>query len=326
MIFLFSMDYSFLILIIMKYINRNMGSYLSLLSCGILDARSIEALRHLEACDVCPRKCKINRLAGKVGSCRVGKRVRVSSYGPHFGEESPLSGWKGSGTIFFTRCNLNCVFCQNADISQTDLGNEIEPEQLASIMLDLQTCGCHNINLVSPSHVVPHILCALVIAAREGLHIPLVYNTGGFDSLEMLQLMDGVIDIYMPDMKYSDPQIARRFSGIPNYPKVNQAAVREMHQQVGDLQLDSNGLAVKGLLVRHLVLPNGMAGSTGVLQFLAGEVSKNTYLNIMDQYHPAYRARTIPELKRRISNKEYIEVVQLAQQLGMHRLNLKAAF
>ena len=218
----------------------------------------------------------------------------VSSYGPHFGEEAPLVGRHGSGTIFFTYCNLQCVFCQNYAISQLGEGIAVSKEELARMMLSLQAKGCHNINLVSPTHVVPYILDALEIAVSAGLSLPLVYNTGGYDSVETLELLDGIVDIYMPDMKYSDERIAEQLSGVKDYPKLNRAAVKEMHRQVGDLQMDEQGVAGRGLLVRHLVLPNQLAGTREVVRFLAQEVSPNTYLNIMAQYHPCHKAFDVP--------------------------------
>jgi putative pyruvate formate lyase activating enzyme len=295
--------------------------YLELLSSGELKRRVAEAYRHLSICDVCAWECPVDRRAGKIGVCQTGARAKVSSYGPHLGEEDPLRGRRGSGTIFFTRCNLRCQFCQNHDISQTDAGYEVEPEELAHIMLDLQSRGCHNINLVSPSHVVPQIMAGVLIAAQAGLRIPLVYNTGGYDSMAMLLLLDGVIDIYMPDMKYGDPKIARKYSKIRDYPRVNQAAVKEMHRQVGDLLIDENGLASRGLLVRHLVLPENLAGTGEVVRFLAGEISKNTYLNLMDQYRPSFRAHHYPELNRGISNREFQEAVDMAHQAELFRLD-----
>jgi putative pyruvate formate lyase activating enzyme len=270
---------------------------------------------------VCARACRVNRRVGELGACRTGMRARVSSYGAHFGEESPLRGWNGSGTIFFARCNLHCQYCQNSDISQTDDGEEVEPEELASIMLRLQAAGCHNINLVSPSHVVPQILLALLVAARAGLRLPLVYNTGGYDSLTTLRLLDGVVDIYMPDMKYADAEAAERYSQVANYPEVNRAAVREMHRQVGDLRIDDNGLAMRGLLIRHLVLPGGLAGTDQVVPFLAEEISRSTYLNIMDQYRPAYHASRYPELNRRVSREEYLAALRMALEAGLSRLD-----
>ena len=245
----------------------------------------------------------------------------VSSYGPHFGEEAPLVGRHGSGTIFFTYCNLRCVFCQNYSISQLGEGSVVDREELAGMMLSLQAKGCHNINLVSPTHVVPYILEALELAASRGLHLPLVYNTGGYDSLETLELLDGIVDIYMPDMKYSDEKTAEQLSGIKGYPQLNRAAVKEMHRQVGDLQLDESGVAQRGLLVRHLVLPNRLAGTEEVVQFLAQEVSTNTYLNIMAQYRPYYKAFDMPQLARPVNRQEFAEAIDLAHQQGLSRLD-----
>ena len=275
----------------------------------------------LEECCLCPRHCGVNRLAGESGKCHISKQVMVSSYGPHFGEEAPLVGRYGSGTIFFTYCNLRCVFCQNYSISQMGEGNEVAMEELAKMMLSLQTKGCHNINLVSPTHVVPYILEALELAASRGLYLPLVYNTGGYDSVETLELLDGVVDIYMPDMKYSDEKTAEQLSGIISYPQVNRAAVREMHRQVGDLQLDKQGVAKRGLLVRHLVLPNRLAGTEEVVRFLAREVSADTYLNIMAQYHPCHRAFDIPQLARSLNRQEFAEAIDLAHRQGLYRLD-----
>ena len=245
----------------------------------------------------------------------------VSSYGPHFGEEAPLVGLHGSGTIFFTYCNLRCIFCQNYTISQLGEGRETDREELAKMMLSLQSRGCHNINLVSPTHVVPHILDALEVAASMGLHLPIVYNTGGYDSLETLQLLDGIVDIYMPDMKYSNKRTAEQLSGIKDYPKVNKAAIKEMHRQVGDLEMDEQGIAQRGLLVRHLVLPNRLAGTQGIVRFLAREVSTNTYLNIMAQYHPCHKAFDVPSLSRPLLREEFRQAIDLAHQQGLQRLD-----
>lgn len=259
-----------------------------------------------------------------MGICRTAEKARLADYGAHMGEENPLRGWHGSGAIFLARCNLRCQYCQNYAISQADTGELVEPTALANVMLELQALGCHNINLVSPTHVVPQILAALFIAARDGLHLPLVYNTGGYDSLEMLHLLDGVVDIYMPDMKYASQQIARHYSklqGRTPYPQANQAVVKEMHRQVGDLQINAHGLAQRGLLVRHLVLPNNLAGTAEIVQFLAQEISTNTYLNLMDQYHPAFNAHMFPKINRRITANEYITAVELAHAAGLHRLD-----
>ena len=245
----------------------------------------------------------------------------VASYGAHFGEESPLVGRYGSGTIFFSYCNLSCIYCQNYTISQLGEGSPVSSQKLAEMMLSLQRRGCHNINLVSPSHVVAHILEALEIAAGRGLKLPLVYNTGGYDSVATLKLLDGIIDIYMPDMKYSDEKTAEQLSGIRDYPGVNRAAVREMHRQVGDLEIDDSGLARRGLLVRHLVLPHGLAGTQGVVSFLAREVSPDTYTNIMAQYHPCYQAFSLPQLARPLSEAEFAEAVSLARRQGLTRLD-----
>jgi putative pyruvate formate lyase activating enzyme len=296
-------------------------AYLKTIYSGDIKSRVNEAYEHLSVCDVCAWECPVDRRDGQVGVCQTGVLARVSSYGSHMGEEDPLRGWRGSGTIFFTRCNLRCQYCQNHDISQTDRGDEVEPEQIARIMLELQTIGCHNINFVSPSHVVPQILAAVVIAAQAGLDIPLVYNTGGYDSMAMLKLLDGVIDIYMPDMKYSDPATARRYSKIRNYPQVNQAAVKEMHRQVGDLVVDDKGIAQRGLLVRHLVLPDGLAGTDEVVRFLSEEISRDTFLNLMDQYRPAYKSHLFPELDRRLTVQEFQAAVEAAQSAGLNRLD-----
>lgn len=296
-------------------------SYLKTFESGDLKTRVSQAYEHLSICDVCAWECPVDRRAGQIGVCQTGVLARVSSYGPHMGEEDPLRGWRGSGTIFFTRCNLRCQYCQNHDISQTDRGDEVEPEQIARIMLELQTMGCHNINFVSPSHVVPQILAAVLIAAQAGLRIPLVYNTGGYDSMAMLELLDGVIDIYMPDMKYSDPATARKYSKIRDYPQINQAAVKEMHRQVGDLIIDDKGVAQRGLLVRHLVLPDGFAGTEEVVRFLADEISPDTYLNLMDQYRPAYKSHLYPEVNRGLTSEEYQSAVEAATAAGLNRLD-----
>ncbi len=296
--------------------------YLSQLESGSLARRVKAALTRLEACDICPLCCGVDRTRDELGICKTGKLARVSSYGPHPGEERPLSGWRGSGTIFFARCNLRCVYCQNADISQLSFGYEVSPANLAAIMLDLQEQGCHNINLVSPSHVVPQILAAVALAAKDGLTLPIVYNTGGYDSLTTLALLEGVVDIYMPDMKYGNPELAFKYSRVKDYPRVNQAAVLEMQRQVGDLQIDHQGIAWRGLLVRHLVLPNGIADSEIIFRFLADEVSKNVYLNIMAQYRPAFRAHQYPELNRLIGPQDYRAAVNMAKALGLTRLDV----
>jgi putative pyruvate formate lyase activating enzyme len=293
-------------------------AYLELHRSGELQRRVQAAYARLEACDICARECGVNRRQSARGAaCRTGERAVVSSAGPHFGEEDPLVGSGGSGTIFFSWCNLRCRYCQNAEISQLGYGHETEPEDLAAMMLRLQDMGCHNINFVSPSHVVPQILAGLLLAAEAGLRLPLVYNTGGYDSLKTLALLDGVVDIYMPDMKYADAEVGRRFSPVDNYPAANQAAVKEMHRQTGDLVTDVRGVAQRGLLVRHLVLPEGLAGTVEIVRFLRDEISSRTYINVMAQYRPCHEAHNLPPLDRRISSDEYAQAVQLAEEAGL---------
>ena len=295
-------------------------AYLALLRSGELKRRVQAAYERLHACDFCGRECRVDRHE-RAGSCKTGVRAVVTSYHPHLGEEDPLRGWRGSGTIFFAWCNLNCQFCQNYDISQLGHGQKIEPEELAAMMLSLQAQGCHNINLVSPTHVVPQILAAVLIAAQAGLSLPLVYNTGGYDSLAALALLYGVVDIYMPDMKYANAETAQKYSKVKAYPTVNQTAIKEMYRQVGDLVLDENGIALRGLLVRHLVLPDELAGTAEITRFLAEEVSRDTYINIMDQYRPCYKAAELPPLDRPITRAEYEQAVQQAREIGLHRFD-----
>ncbi len=280
-----------------------------------------QAFHRLERCDLCARYCHVNRLVTIDGAiCRTGERAIVHSFGPHHGEEHVLRGWNGSGTIFFSWCNLRCVFCQNWEISQKGIGRAVEPKEIAAMMLDLQDRGCHNINLVSPSHVVAQILAAVEIAASEGLHLPLVYNTGGYDSAEALTLLDGVIDIYMPDMKYGDSATARKYSRVRNYTEVNRGAVKEMHRQVGDMVVNEKGLAERGLLIRHLLLPADLAATEKVLAFISREISRNTYLNLMDQYRPCYRADDYPPLDRPITAAEFRAAIALAERFELRRL------
>ena len=297
------------------------AAYLELYYRGELKERVRQARAILESCQLCPHHCQVNRLAGEKGRCRTAACVFVSSYSPHFGEEAPLVGIYGSGTIFLTYCNLRCVFCQNYYISQLGEGKETSKEEIANMMLSLQAMGCHNINLVTPTHVVAQILEALEIAVAKGLSIPLVYNCGGYEAVETLKLLDGIVDIYMPDMKYSDAENAQRYSGIKDYPSINRAAVKEMHRQVGDLQIDERGVATRGLLVRHLVLPHRLAGTAEVVRFLAEEVSVNTYLNVMAQYRPCHKAFEFPLLARPITGEEYGEAVNLAREHGLERLD-----
>ena len=286
-----------------------------------LQNRIDRAYELLRECRLCPRKCGVNRLEGEVGVCGLGKDAMVSSFAPHFGEESPLVGRHGSGTIFMTNCNLKCVFCQNYDISHLGHGSTVTLEEFAGMMLTLQRHGCHNINIVTPTHIVPQMLSALQIAATNGLRVPLVYNCGGYESLETLKILDGVVDIYMPDFKYADPEVGQLLSKAKDYPSVAKAALKEMHRQVGDLVWDDDGIAQRGLLVRHLVLPNGLAGTPEVMQFLAEEISKSTYVNVMAQYRPCYRAYEFPEINRRPTRQEYQDAVQAALDAGLTRLD-----
>lgn len=297
------------------------AAYIKLVEKGVLKERAEKAWELLRSCTLCPRLCKVDRLADERGVCRTGRNAIISSFGAHFGEERVLVGRRGSGTIFFANCNLKCAYCQNYDISQFGNGEEAPPERLASIMLEVQRQGCNNVNLVTPSHVIPQILKALELAAANGLRIPLVYNSGGYDSVESLKLLDEVVDIYMPDMKYSDGEVAARFSLAPDYPERNREAVKEMHRQVGDLVVDEDGIARRGLLVRHLVLPEGLAGTREIMRFLAVEISRNTYVNIMDQYYPAYHSWRHPPLRRRITPSEYREAVEMARSEGLTRFD-----
>lgn len=302
------------------------AAYLSLYRSGALAERAQEADARLHACDLCAHHCRVDRSVSLRGVvCKTGVPAVVHSYGPHHGEEDPLRGVNGSGTIFFSWCNLRCDYCQNWEISREGVGRAVSTDALAGMMLELQAQGCHNINFVSPSHLVAQILAAVLMAAEQGLHLPLVYNTGGYDSLEALALLDGVIDIYMPDLKYGDADLGRRYSHIREYPARNWRAVREMHRQVGDLVLDDAGIARRGLLVRHLVLPHGQAGTRAVLRFLAEEISLDTYLNVMPQYRPAYRAHRHPALEHPLAIAEYREALAMARELGFRRLDGRRA-
>ncbi len=283
-----------------------------------LQTRIDAAYQLLESCRVCPRECGVNRLQNdKLGFCRSGLNPVISSVSPHHGEEPPLSGTKGSGTIFFTNCNLRCLYCQNYPISQMGNGTERSPGELACQMLSLQDAGCHNINLVTPTHFMPQILKALGIAKERGFNLPVVYNTSGYDSVEALRLLDGIVDIYLPDMRYSDDAVSRKYSVAPHYPEINRAAIREMYRQVGNLELDEQGIAKRGLIVRHLILPGGLSGTEGVMKFLAEEISKDVYISLMSQYFPAYKANEYKELSRRITADEYEEAYQIMQKYGL---------
>jgi putative pyruvate formate lyase activating enzyme len=298
-------------------------SYIVLYRDGMLEDRVEKALERLEHCNLCPRDCGVNRLAGETGFCGAGRKIRIASYNAHFGEEAPLVGRCGSGTIFLSHCSLRCRFCQNYDISHLAEGWEVEPEQASSMMLQLAERGCHNINFVTPSHMVPQILEALLPAVEAGLSIPLVYNSSGYDRRETLELLEGIIDIYMPDFKFWDGKWAERYCAAPDYPEVARTAIREMHRQVGDLTLDEKGVAVNGLLVRHLVMPNEVAGTEKIAAFLANEISPDTYTNIMDQYRPCGTADEDSLINRRLNSREFRDALDAAKKSGLERLDPK---
>lgn len=299
----------------------NFSPAYALLTEGAFQEKVLKTESILADCTLCPRECHVDRTAGEKGFCRTGDMPFVSSWGPHFGEERPLVGRSGSGTIFFGNCNLGCIFCQNYSISHLGEGMEISHEKLADIMMSLQRAGCHNINLVTPTHQVAAIIKAVQIAKVKGLNLPLVYNCGGYEKVEALTILEGIIDIYMPDFKYASKEYASKYSDAPDYPGIARRALREMHRQVGDLQIDECGVARRGLLVRHLVLPGNIAGTREVVEFMAEEISKNTYINIMDQYHPCFRAFDFPELSRGISAREYADAVDYAIKAGLKRID-----
>ncbi|HSA02168.1 MAG TPA: radical SAM protein [Candidatus Paceibacterota bacterium] len=302
-------------------------AYLGLTATGELARRAVQAAGLLNECHACPRACGSNRTHDSRGDCGVGRDIVLASYGPHHGEEDCLKGWRGSGTVFLAGCNLRCVFCQNWDISHEVRGQPVTSVKLAEVMVRLQELGCHNINWVSPSHVVPQLLEALVIAVERGLSLPIVYNSGGYDSVETLKLLEGIVDIYMPDFKFWDPAVAERLCGVRLYPEVARNALREMHRQVGDLTIDPQGLARRGLLVRHLVLPNDMAGTAAIAHWIASELSPHTYINLMDQYHPSgnmLRREPPPpfhDLGRSVDASEFDAAMDAVLAAGLHRLD-----
>ncbi len=293
-----------------------------LLRSGELQRRAEQSRDVLKACRLCPRICGINRLEGQHGICATGRSARLASYAPHFGEEQPLVGTHGSGTLFFASCNLRCCFCQNYEISHfPDNYPEVSAGELAAVMLKLQRKGCHNINLVSPGHVVPQIIEALIIALEQGLEVPIVYNSSGYEAADTLELLDGVIDIYMPDFKFWSTQSSSSYCHAEDYPDNARAALLTMHRQVGDLVIDDRGLAVEGLLVRHLVMPGAISESKEILAFIAASLSSRTYVNIMDQYRPCGTAHHHAELNRPVSSGEYLEALRFAEQAGLTRIN-----
>jgi putative pyruvate formate lyase activating enzyme len=294
-------------------------SYITLHEKGELRQRIKLLQEFLKECRLCPRECRVNRLDGEVGVCQAGSELMVSSAFPHFGEEPPLVGYQGSGTIFLTHCNLRCIFCQNYDISHLGGGEQITSSDMARNMIRLQEMGCHNINFVTPTHYAPQIVGSLPEAIEKGLRLPIVYNCSGYESMEVIRLLEGIVDIYMPDVKYLDEKHSKRFSNAPDYPEVIKKILKEMHRQVGDLTTNAKGIAERGLLIRHLVMPNEVASSEAVFKFIAEEISVHSYVNIMDQYRPEYRAHEYPEINRRITHKEYMEAIQWAKHYQLYR-------
>lgn len=280
-------------------------SYLDALKNGGLDKALNSTYKMLGSCSICPRRCRVNRLKNEKGFCQTGLKAKVCSYMPHHGEEPPISGTRGSGTIFFSHCNMSCAYCQNYEFSQGGEGREVSEKQLADFMLQLQTAGCHNINLVTPTHVMPQILQAIKIAANNGLDIPLVYNTSGYELAQVIALLNGIIDIYLADLRYADSFMSEKYSSAPDYPRQSQQALKQMHQQVGIAKLDSRGIIIKGVIIRHLVLPNNLSGTETLMKFIAEELSKETYISLMSQYMPCYKAHKFSEISRRITLKEY---------------------
>jgi putative pyruvate formate lyase activating enzyme len=302
-------------------------AYLRTYRSGALQRKVEEAIAALEDCTLCPRDCHVNRLADKYAVCRTGRHAVVSSHFSHFGEEDCLRGWRGSGTIFFSWCNLRCVFCQNYDISWQGTGRSTRPEKLAAMMLELQALGCHNINFVTPEHVVAQILEALPLAIEGGLQLPLVYNTSAYDSLHSIELMNGVVDVYMPDFKFWDAEMAREYVKAPNYPEAARRVIKKMHEQVGDLVLDEHGLALRGVLLRHLVMPGDIAGTREIMQWVARELGPETYVNVMAQYYPAGKvsAREYVQINRRITSDEFQAAMGEARAAGLRRLDGRSA-
>lgn len=294
-----------------------MPGYIRLLETGELNTRVKMLKEKLKSCVVCPHHCKVDRLNNERGFCRAGANMVIDGYGPHYGEEDVLVGTGGSGTIFFSYCTLQCVFCQNCEISHYGEGHEVTAPELASIMLSLQKKGCHNINLVSPSHYVPQIIESVSLAAKDGLILPIVYNTGGYDEIDTLKLLEGIVDIYMPDIKFGDNIKAKKYTNSAEYFDIVKASVKEMHRQAGNLKTDDRGIACSGLIIRHLVMPENLSDTDKVLEFIAKEISMDSFVNIMSQYYPAHKSYTFPELARRVSRKEYNEAVKYAEKIGL---------
>lgn len=292
-------------------------SYLNLYESGGLDKIIEKVFSMLECCSICPRKCKVNRLKGQHGFCKTGLKANVCSFMAHHGEEPPISGTNGSGTIFFTNCNMGCVYCQNYEFSQLGQGREVEFEELANFMLELQKLGCHNINLVTPTHVMPQILKSLKIAISKGLNLPLVYNSGSYELPEIIKLLEGIVDIYLPDMRYADEGMSVKYSNAPDYPRYNQESVKEMHRQVGIANIDNQGIIKSGLVIRHLALPNNISGTEKTMKFIAEEISQDTYISLMSQYLPYHKASEFKDISRRLLEKEYKEAKEIMGKYGL---------
>lgn len=298
--------------------------YLTLHKSGELRKRGDQLWESMKSCDLCPRMCRVNKLAGQRGFCNANSQLEISAYHPHYGEEKPLVGKGGSGTIFMTNCNLRCVFCINWEISQGGEGSPRSIDEFATMMLSLQRLGCPNINIVTPTHYSPHIILALDKAASKGLKIPLVYNTCGFERIEILKMLDGIVDIYLPDFKYSDSRMAAKYSsGADTYPEVTKKALLEMHRQVGVARPASNGLMYRGLMIRHLVMPNNVSGAREVLKWISENLPRDTYINLMSQYTPRYKATEYPEISRRISREEYSDAIDYAESVGLTNLEIQ---
>lgn len=292
-------------------------SYLEPYHNGKLAKLAGQAYSLLESCSICPRNCGVNRLKGETGFCRTRLLAKAYSFMPHHGEEPPISGARGSGTIFFSGCNMHCCYCQNYEFSQEGEGREVGEEELAGFMLKLQGLGCHNINLVTPTHILPQILKALLLAIPQGLKIPLVYNTSGYELSSSIKMLSGIVDVYLADMRYGDDASGLKYSDAPDYPKYNQEAVKQMHQQVGLVELDREGVIRKGLIIRHLVLPEDISGTEKVLRFIRDEVSADTYISLMSQYLPCYKAHNFKELSRRLASEEYTRAKELLREYGL---------
>ncbi|MCX8021314.1 MAG: radical SAM protein [Syntrophorhabdaceae bacterium] len=302
-------------------------SYLKLHRSGELKKRGERLWESMGSCNLCPRGCGVNRLKGEKGFCNANSQLMVSAFHPHFGEEKPITGWNGSGTIFFTHCNLRCVYCINWEINHEGRGEVVTIEQLAEMMLGLQKIGCHNINLVTPTHYSPHILLAADMAAAKGLRLPLLYNSSGWEKLDVLKILDGVVDIYLPDFKYSNGKMASKYSsGADTYPGITKIAISEMHRQVGVARLEKDGLIKKGLIIRHLVLPNNVSGTREVLHWIANNLPKDTYVNLMSQYTPQYKAFQYHEISRKITRKEYNDAIKWAREFGLINLDIQGYY